>query len=372
MAQLCREFGISRKTGYKWATRAQIEQSEDYADRSHQAHTHPNQVGEEVEKWLLKAKRKHPSWGPKKLVIWVKEHGGLERPCAVSTAGEILRRHGLVVSRQRTRKSEVFPNAHTQAMGCNEVWCVDFKGWFKLGNEIRCDPLTITDGHSRYLLKCQAMYRPKMEDVRRVFEAVFRQYGLPRVIRSDNGAPFGSVGLGGLTALSVWWIKLGIRPERIDPGKPYQNGSHERMHLTLKMEAAIPPGYDLRAQQRRFDKFRRDFNMDRPHEALGQKTPGSIYVESERQYPARMEKPCYGEVALSRRVQMRGEFKWEGKKVFLSEALAGEEVALIRKEDGKYLVKFHWLEVGVFDGKLMSVEAMHPQNRRRKKCRRSP
>jgi putative transposase len=372
MTELCREFGISRKTGYKWARRVQLEQTEDYADRPHDAHTHRNQVSAEVEGWVLKGKSKHPNWGPKKLVVWAKAQSGLERLCAVSTAGEILRRHGLVVSRKRTRKSEVYPNALTQATGCNEVWCVDFKGWFRLGDGSRCDPLTITDGHSRYILRCQAMNGPKMEDVQRVFEALFRQYGLPQVIRSDNGPPFASVGLGGLTALSLWWIKLGIRAERIRPGKPYENGSHERMHLTLKMEAASPPGYDLRGQQRRLEKFRREFNSDRPHEALEQKTPGSIYVPSERKYPVRMGMPDYGDATLRRKVQKRGEFKWEGRKVFLSEAFAGEEVALIRTGDGKYLVKFHWIEVGVFDEKTMKIEPMNPQNRRRSKRRRSP
>lgn len=322
--------------------------------------------------WVLKAKSKHPSWGPKKIVAWAKGQSGMERLCAVSTAGEILHRNGLVVSRKRTRKAEVYPLSLREAKGCNEVWNVDFKGWFKLGDGSRCDPLTITDGHSRYLLRCQAMNRPKMKDVRRVFEAAFRQYGSPQVIRSDNGAPFASVGLGGLTALSVWWIKLGIRPERIRPGKPYENGSHERMHLTLKREAARPPAYDLRAQQRRFERFRREFNSERPHEALGQKTPCSIYVGAERNYPVRVENPDYGEGTLTRRIQKRGEMKWEGRKVFVSEALAGEEVALSKIGEGKHVVKFHWMEIGVFDEKALKIEPMHPQNRRRKKGRRTP
>lgn len=367
MANLCREYGISRKTGYKWARRGQLEQSGDYADRSHEAHVHPNQTSGEIEAWLLQAKSKHPSWGPKKLVVWAKAKSGLERFCAVSTAGEILRRHGLVVSRKRTRKTEVYPNKLSQASGCNEVWCVDYKGWFNLGDGSRCDPLTITDSHSRYILKCQGMYRPKGVDVKRVFETAFRQYGLPEVIRSDNGAPFASVGLGGLSALSVWWIKLGIRPERIRPGKPYENGSHERMHLTLKKETATPPQKDLRSQLRCMEKFRQEFNLERPHEALGQHTPGSIYQVSERTYPFTMKPFVYGKSALKRRVQKRGEISWKGKNVFVSESLAGEEIALTKTTEGKYRVTFHWMDLGVFDEELMKIKPQNPPHRRRKK-----
>ena len=367
MAELCREFGISRKTGYKWAKRGRCEAGRDFSDRSHEAHVHPNEVGLEVVGWILKGKKKYPSWGPKKLVVWARKQSGLEKLCAVSTAGQILRRHGLVVSRKHTRRSEIYPHGLTQSEGCNEVWCVDFKGWFKLGDGSRCDPLTITDGHSRFLIRCQAMWQPKMEEVQSVFEAAFRQYGLPRVIRSDNGTPFASVGLRGLTVLSAWWVKLGIRPERIGPGKPYENGSHERMHKTLKAEAANPPAHTISGQQRRFDKFVREFNFERPHEALGQRTPESVYAKSERRYPVRVETPRYAKDAIKRRVQQRGQFKWGGQKVFLGEALAGEEVAFIERSDGNYLVMLYGLELGVFDVEAMEIKALHPTNRRRKR-----
>jgi hypothetical protein len=235
------------------------------------------------------------------------------------------------------------------------VWCTDFKGWFRTGDGIRCDPLTISDACTRYLIACKGMERPRQEDVRREFERAFREYGLPGAIRSDNGTPFASVALGGLTKLSVWWIKLGIVPERIAPGHPEQNGRHERMHRTLKEETASPPARTMRAQQRTFDRFRAQYNDVRPHEALGQRPPASRYSSSPRDYPSHEREPEYPDGMTVRRVRSNGEIKWQGGLVFLSAALTGEPVGLRPQDDDIWTVHFGPLEIGTLDQRAQKV-----------------
>lgn len=357
LSALCRQYGISRKTGDKWVRRHERDGIHALEDRLREAKTHPNEVSPEIEAWILKGRAKYPTWGPKKLVAWVKEKGGFERVCAVSTAGEILHRHGLTVPRAITKKNEVWAHPLTEYTEANRVWCVDFKGWFRLGNGRRCEPLTITDGYSRYLIKCQALERTGLETTKRIFEAAFREYGLPEWVRSDNGSPFSSTGLGGFTALSLWWLKLGIAHERIEPGKPYQNGRHERMHLTLKRETTQPAAFDLRAQQRRFNAFRQMFNQERPHEALGQKTPASLYQHSTRPYTGRLIEPEYADGAVIRKVQQRGEFKWEGHRIFFGEAFAGEGIAFEPQEDGIWVIKFGRIRLGYFDERNLKVKS---------------
>lgn len=367
LAALCRQAGISRKTGNKWVRRHERDGLHALEDRSREAKTHPNEVSPEIEAWILRGRGKYPTWGPKKRVAWVKEKGGFERVCAVSTAGEILHRHGLTVSQRSGKKNEVWAHPLTECSEANRVWCVDFKGWFRLGNGRRCDPLTITDGYSRYLIKCQALERTGLETTKRIFEATFREYGLPEWIRSDNGPPFSGTGLGGFSGLSLWWLKLGITHERIEPGKPYQNGRHERMHLTLKREATQPAAFDLRAQQRRFNAFRQTFNQERPHEALGQKTPVSIYQRSTRQYTGRFIELEYADGAIIRKVQKRGEFNWEGHRIFFGEAFAGEQIAFEPEEDGVWVIKFGPVRLGSFDERNLKVKsATAPANRRRR------
>jgi putative transposase len=315
---------------------------------------------------ILRARGKHPTWGPKKLVAWVQEREGLEKVCAVSTAGEILRRHGLLKARKIHRRTAVSSQPLRPFTGINSVWCVDYKGWFRLGNGERCDPLTITDGASRYLLRCQAFERTGLENARRIFEATFREYGLPERIRSDNGAPFASTAIGGLSSLAVWWLKLGIVPERIAPGRPDQNGRHERMHLTLN-EALEPPSYDLRAQQRRFDRFRRCYNEERPHEALGQRTPSSAYRASPRAYPGRVPEPEYEEGMIARKVQANGEFNWQNQEVFLSETLRGETIGLAEVADGRWQVRFCQMVLGTLDERSLKIVPKDVPRKRRKK-----
>ncbi|MGH7751338.1 MAG: integrase core domain-containing protein, partial [Gemmatimonadales bacterium] len=250
---------------------------------------------------------------------------------AASTRGAILDRHGLVVKRRPRRRTPPWSQPFQECRGPNDVWSADFKGWFRTKDGARCDPLTVSDAFSRTLLCCTAVARPDGAHVRPHFDRLFREYGLPLAIRTDNGAPFASVGAGGLSPLSAWWVKLGILPERIQPGHPEQNGRHERMHGTLKQETAAAPGgpaANLRAQQARFESFRREYNTERPHQALGQVPPATLYAPSPRPYPAKVEDPPYPETAALRRVRSNGEIKWQGELVYVTEALVGELVAL--------------------------------------------
>jgi hypothetical protein len=230
----------------------------------------------------------------------------------------------------------------------NDVWCADFKGWFRTADGARCDPLTISDAHSRFLLDCRIV-APTREGVEPRFIRAFREFGLPRALRTDNGPPFASTGAGGLSRLSVTWVKLGIRLERIDPGAPQQNGRHERLHRTLKEQTSHPPAATPKAQQRRFDDFRRHYNCERPHEALDQTTPASHYTASPRGYPERIEEPWYDADHAVRRVRGSGEIKWGGELIFVSEALIGEPVGIAETEDGDWIVRFAAIDLGVIN-----------------------
>ena len=283
--ELCERFGISRKQGYKWKERYELGGVEALADRSRAPHSHPHAVSSDVAELVVAARRKHPTWGPRKLLVLLGRHHPRVQLPAASTVGDILRKRGLVGKRRRIRRSDPYASRLGPYDASNRVWCADFKGHFGVG-ERRCHPLTISDGFSRYLLCCKALPRPLSQPVQRTFERTFREYGLPDAIRTDNGAPFSTLAPGGLSRLAIWWIRLGIRPERIMPGRPDQNGRHERMHRTLKAETARPPQRSLRAQQNRFDRFRDEFNDVRPHEALGQATPASLYRPADRAFPS--------------------------------------------------------------------------------------
>ena len=336
-AALCRQFGISRPTGDKWLDRYRQLGLAGLVDQSRAVRRHPNETPEELAELIVALRRRHPCWGPKKLgVLLERKYPRMHWP-ACSTIGEILRRAGLTVSRKRRRRTPPYTQPFAACDRPNAVWCADFKGWFRTGDGSRCDPLTISDAHSRYVLRVQAMRETKHGPVRSLFEATFREYGLPWATRTDNGTPFASHGIGGLSRLSVWWVKLGIVPERIQPSHPEQNGRHERMHLTLKQATASPPAKDLRRQQVAFDRFREEFNEQRPHEALSQKCPASVYVPSPREYraPGEVEYPGSFEV---RRVKGNGVFNWRGQLVFLGEALSRERVGLAEVADGCVIV----------------------------------
>ena len=351
MAELCRAFGISRQTGYELVTHYHAEGVDGLKPHSRAPRHHPNAIAEEVCAAVLRAKAAHPSWGPKKLKPLRDEAEVIQQQWPVaSTRGAILTRAGLTVPR-RPARAHVPPR--TQPFGAvrqpNDTWCADFKGWFRTGDGVRCDPLTISDAQSRLLLRCQAMHHgTDAQQVRPLFEATFREYGLPVRLRTDNGTPFATVGPGGLSALSIWWIKLGIIPERIDPGRPSQNGRHERFHRTLNEATAQPPAATIRAQQRRFDAFRQEYNHERPHEALGQEPPISRYAPSARPYPKRLVDPSYPTADQVRQVRHNGEIRWSSGTIYVSNALIGESVGIYEAADG-WLVRYGPIDLGLLD-----------------------
>lgn len=355
IAELARRRGISRKTVYKWIRRYEADPSGGLADQSRAPRHHPNALAPELEQAILAWKARRPQWGAPKI------HSKLwgEPGCpAESTVSNVLRRHGL--SRTQQRRARATPNAAPviQAGGANEVWCVDFKGWVRLGNGQRCDPLTISDAWSRYLLCCQGICGTTgWVTVQPLFERVFREYGLPARIRSDNGAPFASLGLGGLSPLSVWWLRLGIGLERIQPGHPEQNGRHERIHRTLKEAVSIYP--TLRRQQEAWDGFRRDYNEERPHEALGQQPPASAYAPSPRAFPERLPRVEYPQEWSKRSVRSNGEIKWSGQLVYLSQSLVGHWVGLEPVAEGRWRLYFMHQPLGWLDERK-SVPCLRP------------
>jgi putative transposase len=354
MTELCALYGISRKTGYKWLDRYRQEGAAGLRDRPHAAHAHGRATSLQLVEAIIGLRRERPSWGPRKLVAKLSaREPGLCWP-SPSTAGAILKRAGLVCGRRVRRGAPPRVGALTAPQHSNQVWGVDHKGWVKLGDGSRAEPLTVTDGFSRYLIGLAATGSTRHAETKPLFEQAFKEYGLPETIRSDNGPPFASTGPTGLTALSVWWIKLGIRHERIDPGCPQQNGRHERFHLTL-LEAMRPRAADRAEQARRFLHFARDYNEERPHEALGQRTPASVYRPSPRAMPAKLAEPDYPAEAAARKVRSNGEIKWQGNLIHISSALIGEAVAVVETSDGAWQVRFFEVPLGLIDpakGKL--------------------
>ena len=370
MTDLCREFGISRKTGYKIWERFTTRGVDGLFDESRRPKRLRHQIAPEVEDLLLEARRAHPTWGPRKLRAWLRgKHEGVNLP-APSTIGSLLARRGLVVARRRRRLTPPFGLELHAAAGPNEVWCADFKGQFRVGSGSYCYPATITDRYSRFLLACEGLDDTKTDSVWPVFESAFRENGLPRFILTDNGTPFASRGLAGLSRLSVRWLRLGITPQRIEPGHPEQNGQHERMHLVLKQDTTRPASATMLQQQERFDRFLDEYNRERPHEALGNRTPASLYTHSPRPYPAQLPEllyPLHDQVATigaSGHLYLRGK---ASRQVFLSAALAGQRVGLREVSDGTWLVTFATLDLGVLDQRSCSfapLDALAPAGER--------
>jgi transposase InsO family protein len=363
-AALCREFGISRKTGYKWLSRFESERAKGLEDREPIAGSCPHRTPDEVADKIVLARKAHPTWGPRKLRAWIADREpGVELP-ATSTIGDLLRSRGLVRPRRRRLRVPIERLPLAPCGGPNEVWSADFKGHFALGDRKRCYPLTILDTYSRYFLKCEALLEPKEGPVREQFELAFREFGLPLRIRTDNGAPFASTAIGGLTGLAVWWIKLGIVPERIEPGHPEQNGCLERLHRTLKAEATKPAGADATVQQRTFDRFRHEYNDERPHESIGDRPPARVYALSLRPYPATPSSPEYEPEWTVRSVDDHGRVSFAGKCVKLVRCLAGEPVGLREVNDGCFQLRYGPLTLGVLDvrGKEPKIGAMPPKS----------
>ena len=353
-SELCLQFNISRKTGYKWIERYEQEGPSGLKDKSRRPHSCPYETDDEITEAIVQARMKHPTWGPKKLLeILTARYSDLP---AISTAADILKRNGLIPTSKRRlrRKHPGCPQAIANKP--NDIWSADYKGHFKMRNSLYCYPLTVCDMRSRYLLGCHAHEAISLQETRRHFTRLFQEYGLPERIRTDNGVPFASNALARLSTLSVWWVKLGIYPEQIEPGKPQQNGKHERMHRTLKKEATIPPEKNLSAQQERFDHFRKEYNVERPHEALGMKTPSAIYVPSPRKMPKKIDHFDYPYHFEVRRVSRNSGIRWRHRWVQVSSTLAEEYIGFEEIEDGIHNVYFCELLIGRFVEKIMKIE----------------
>lgn len=360
---LCAGYGISRQTAYKWQRRYARQGLVGLQELSRRPHTTPRALSAVDRETILAARRAHPYWGPRKLRAYLQRRAPQERWPAASTIGDLLGRHGLILARRRRRPTPRSLGSLTVPMLPNAVWGADFKGHFRLGNGTRCHPLTVSDLHSRYVLRCDALPAERTELVRPLFEEAFRCYGLPLSIRTDNGAPFASRAPGGLSRLSAWWVKLGIWPERIVPGCPQQNGCHERLHRSLKAATARPPRHTLAAQQRAFARFCREFNIERPHEALGQQPPATCYGPSPRPYPRRIEEPAYPTHFEVRRVRTTGEIKWRGQLVMITDVLTGEPLGLEEVHDGAWGVYFAAVPLGVLDDATHTLHVFPPARR---------
>ena len=356
ISELCTNYGISRKTGYKWIDRYLHHGPQGLEDRSTKPYTAPNRTPEQVVQALIDLRSHHPTWGARKLLAVIeRRHRGWALP-ARSTACEILKRHGLI-AKKRSRRRIGHPGTPTsQILASNDCWCADFKGQFKTADGLYCYPLTVTDGHSRFLLGCQALSSTKVDEAKPIFTRIFREYGLPTRIRTDNGVPFATNTLARLSQLSAWWVRLGVLPELIEPGKPQQNGRHERMHRTLKAETTRPPSNTRLAQQRRFDRFRQEFNFERPHEALDMQTPASQYTASTRAMPERLPPLEYPDRFEVRYVSANGGIRWNRQWVNVSVTCVGAYVGLEEIDDGIWNVYFGPLKLGRLLERHMRIE----------------
>lgn len=348
ISELCRRYGVCRDTFYEWRKRRESGAASWFTDRSHAPLHCPHETEGALKEAIVSLRRRFPHLGPRKLLVKLERKApGTSWPAA-STIGDILKRAGLITPMKRRRRPIDQQRSFAAATAANDEWCTDFKGWFRTADHKRIDPLTITDGHSRFLIDVRIV-PTTTEGVWPAFAEAFRTYGLPLAIRCDNGAPFGSSGAGGLTRLSAWWLKLGVEPHFIRPASPQENGRHERMHRTLKDQTTRPPAANAAEQQARFDNFRRHYNDERPHEALGQRMPAELYTPSQRTMPARLEDPWYDADHQVRRVRGSGEIRWKRDLVFISETLIGELVGIAELETGDHVVRFCDRDIGLID-----------------------
>jgi putative transposase len=355
MAPLCREFGISRVTGYKIFNRYKECGLDALNDRSRRPYRQANKLPFQIERSILGIKSEHPSWGAPKIRDKLIRQYPMIKPPAISTVHAVLDRNGLV-KRKKRRRYKAEGTALWAAHDPNGLWCADYKGQFMLGNKQYCYPLTITDYRSRYLLACEGLESTRSEFAFSVFEQTFKEFGLPKAIRTDNGGPFASANaLFGLSKLSVWWLRLGIQIQRIKPGNPQQNGRHERMHLTLKKEATKPASFNFLQQQERFDQFIRVYNNERPHQALGGAYPGDVYTPSARVYEPPPQ-PDYPFHDRSVRVTRCGRICFDKRKINLSTAFAGQTVGITEVADHIWMVSFMHYDLGFFDKETGRVE----------------
>lgn len=355
MSELCARFGVSRKTGYKLLQRYAAQGIDGLRDRSRAPRTSPNRISEKLEALILRDRKAHPTWGSKKLLVVLRKQCAADELPARSTVDAVLKRAGLVQARRRrVRRQPAWP-PRVEALAPNDVWSIDYKGWFRVGDGARCDPLTVNDVFSRASLECRALVAPKLEDVRSRLEVLFRKLGMPKAILSDNGPPFGSSGLGRLSRLGVWLLRLGVQPLFIEPGRPDQNGRHERFHETLKRECASPPRASIRAQQAAFDEFRRHYNEERPHEALGMRTPAELYQASPRKLPPSLPEHAYPVGVETRRAHRDGSIHFCGHYVFIGQALAYELLGLVPIDHERWHVYLGSMRLGVLHQRAKTV-----------------
>jgi putative transposase len=348
ISSLAEIYGIARKTIYKWLDRHASEGAAGLADRSRAPLHCPGRLSQKVIAAIIAARHRW-NWGPRKLrVKLITAQPQIVWP-AESTIGEVLKRAGLTHRRKPRVRTPPYGQPFAAVVGANQTWCTDFKGWFRTGDGSRCDPLTITDAYSRYLFRCQITAKTDTIHVAAIFESAFREYGLPLVIHNDNGVPFASRAPGGLSRLSMQWVKLGILPERSRLGSPQDNGRHERMHSTLMQATLKPPERTPRRQQDAFDRFRQEYNHERPHEALGDATPADWYTPSCRQMPRRIPELEYGEEVILRRISQQGSLKMNGERTFISEIFAHEWMGLRALDERYYEVAYGPVKVGFLD-----------------------
>jgi len=371
ITELHENYNVSRKTIYKWIVRYKEDGLAGLDDKPRAPITHPNATPPEIVNRIIDTRLKHHTWGPKKIISWLKEHYQKLHWPVPSTAGSILKKEGLVKGRYRKRHTPPYTEPFRECGRPNDVWSIDYKGQFRMLDGKYCYPLTLTDNFSRYLLLCQGLLHPNFAGTKPWLERAFQEYGLPLAIRSDNGTPFASVGVGGISPLSVWLIKLWIRPERIEPAHPEQNGRHERMHLTLKEEATRPPKSNLKEQQQAFDLFKKEFNTERPHEALEQKVPASIYIPSGRVFPKKVPEVEYESFMTVRQVRSNGCIKWKGEFVYVSEALAGEPVGLKQIDEDEWEMRFSFHKLGILDERIGKVRKSKSKHEKCNLCARS-
>ena len=361
MTELAAHYGVSRKTAYKWLERYHVEGERGVLDRSRRPHHSPQATPAEVVDAVVALRRRHPRWGAKKLLAILRRRDPAAAWPARSTVCDLLKQRGLVESSRPRCRAPVSPRPPLAPItAVNQVWTTDFKGEFRTGDSRYCYPLTLRDGWSRFVLRCDALANRTTRATRARFERAFAEYGLPDRIRSDNGGPFASPGLGGLSQLSVWWLRLGIVPERIAPGHPEQNGSHEQFHAVLKAETARPPAATIGAQQRRFTRFCAEYNYERPHEALDDEPPAARYQPSRRSLPRRLpglEYPGHTEIRL---VATNGCLSWAGEPLFLATALAGEHVAFEEVDDGIWTISFATVVLARFDERQRRIHPIAP------------
>ena len=362
MTELAAQYGISRKTGYKWLERYAAEGADGLRDQSRRPHSYPHATDPDLAEALVALRRRHVRWGPKKLIaVAARREPDVEWP-ARSTVAALLKRRGLIVERRRRQAVRAAVRAPLAPMtAANGTWTTDFKGAFRTGDGVYCHPFTLRDGFSRYALRCDALAGYTSDATRRCFERAFVEYGLPQRIRSDNGAPFANAGVIGLSRLAVWWIRLGIVPERTAPGHPEQNGAHEQFHAVLKAATARPPAATRRGQQQRFDRFRVEYNDERPHEALDNRVPAMVYRPSPRPFPQRLAPLDYPGHFEVRRVFSNGCISWCNAPLFVSETLTGEDIAFEEVDEGLWTVHFATLAIARYDERNRSLHPFSSQ-----------